>query len=52
MAQRMRRLRRQASDANLLNVDMSRWGGDRSVASKRRATPWAKRTAGMADYDS
>ena len=41
----------QASDANLLGVDMSRWGGDRSAASKRRATPWAKRTAVMADYD-
>jgi hypothetical protein len=41
----------QASDANTLNVDMSRWGGDRSAASKRRATPWAKRAAVMADYD-
>ena len=29
---------------------MSRWGGDRSALSKRRATPWAKRVAVMADY--
>ena len=41
-----------ANDANLLGLDMSRWGGDRSVASKRLATPWAKRARKMADYDS
>lgn len=40
-----------ASDANLLGVDMTRWGGDRTAASKRRSAPWAKRVAAMADYN-
>jgi hypothetical protein len=32
-------------------VVVSRWGGDRNAASKRRSTPWAKRARVMADYD-
>ena len=40
------------SDANLLDVDMSRWGGNRSSQSKRANTPWAKRAKVMADYDA
>ena len=38
------------SDENLLAVDMSRWGGDRSAAQKRARTPWAQRVAVMRDY--
>ena len=38
------------SDANLLGVDMTDWGGDRSVAQKRRNTPWAQIQSAMVDY--
>lgn len=41
----------QASNDNLLGVDMSRWGGDRDAAAKRRGAPWAKRVAVMQDCD-
>jgi len=41
----------QASNDNLLGVDMSRWGGDRDAAAKRRGAPWAKRIAVMQDCD-
>ena len=38
------------SDANLLNLDMQHWGGDRSVAQKRNNTPWAQIRRAMLDY--
>lgn len=38
------------SNDNLLGVDMSRWGGNRTAAAKRANTPWAKRAAVMVEY--
>ena len=38
------------SNDNLLGVDMSRWGGNRTAAAKRANTPWAKRAAVMVGY--
>ena len=38
------------SDVNLLNLDMTDWGGDRSAAQKRNNTPWALIRLAMVDY--
>ena len=38
------------SDANLLGLDMTDWGGDRLAAQKRRKTPWAQIQHAMVDY--
>ena len=38
------------SDDNLLNLDMTDWGGDRSAAQKRNNTPWALIRLAMVDY--
>jgi hypothetical protein len=38
------------SDDNLLNLDMSRWGGDRTPANRRNGAPWKQRERAMVDY--
>ena len=38
------------SDANLLNLNMEQWGGDRSAAQKRNNTPWMLIRRAMVDY--
>jgi hypothetical protein len=37
-------------NTNLLNVDMSRWGGDRRAADRLNGAPWKQRERAMADY--
>ena len=38
------------SDANLLGLDMTNWGGDRSPVQKRQNTPWAQIRDAAFDY--
>ena len=39
------------SDANLMGLDLTDWGGDRNAADKRNAVVlWRQMQRGMADY--
>ena len=39
-----------ASDANLMGIDLTDWGGDRTAREKRNGTPWAQMQRAMRDY--
>ena len=39
-----------ASDANLMGIDLTDWGGDRTAREKRNGTPWAQMQRAMRDW--